>query len=76
MSLPMAFHDIAAADFPLTIELIAEDNGDVLFKVTADGPGAVKIPGFAPRKVASRLSTPRWMMYLDSAGEVIWSVER
>lgn len=57
-----AVYDLKRGDFPLTLEMLDAVNRDVVWKVTAPGPGAVWIPGRSEvnqgRPVALRITTP------------------
>jgi hypothetical protein len=44
---PSAFADLREQDFPLTIEFIAMDTGEVVHIIEVTGPGAVEIPGLS-----------------------------
>ena len=48
------YYELTPDAFPFTIELIDVDNDETLHKVEVTGPGPVRIPGFAPRRVRVR----------------------
>lgn len=45
MSLPAAFRDLPASAFPLVLELLDAGTREVVWAVTVDGPGVVRVPG-------------------------------
>ena len=45
MTAPSAFHDLPPDSFPFTMELLDAETREVRWSATADGPGAVRIPG-------------------------------
>jgi hypothetical protein len=47
---PVAFHDLPASAFPFTVRFY-DAEGTELWSATADGPGAMRIPGFDQPKV-------------------------
>ena len=44
MAKPVAFHDLPAEAFPLTMRAYRIDNDRLVWEQTLDGPGAVEIP--------------------------------
>ncbi len=51
MSKPTAFHELRQKDFPLLIQAIDENTAELLWSERVTGPGALEVPGFAPRQV-------------------------
>lgn len=66
-----SFHDVPRGAFPLTIEYIAEDTGEVLQQIQVDGPGALEVPSFSPRAVSVRISGPYGVSQFNSQGEEV-----
>jgi hypothetical protein len=59
-ALPVAFTDFPAEAFPFTIELL-NPAGQVVWAVTVDGPGAVRVPGpdvTVPGRKTARITYP------------------
>jgi hypothetical protein len=53
------FHDFPADAFPFTVELLDAETREVVWSATADGPGAMRIPGsdeLGPRLKAARVT--------------------
>jgi len=46
--------DLGAQHYPVTVELIDYDTGEVLWRETAEGPGVMHVPSFRPRIVKAR----------------------
>ncbi len=60
-----AFHDVDADTFPFKVETHDEATGELLWEQTVHGPGAIKVPGFHPRKVQCTV------IYLRSGMKVV-----
>lgn len=56
---PVAFRDLDSEDFPFLIQGHDEDTGDLVWAQTVHGPGALEVPGFAPRKVTITMTMLR-----------------
>lgn len=54
----IAFHDISPESFPFVIQALDDDTLEKLWQEEVKGPGALKVPGFAPRKVRIRIWYP------------------
>lgn len=46
--LPIAYHELPAGMFPLTVEIFDEVTGELVYNITVDGPGLLQIPGKEP----------------------------
>jgi len=55
---PTAFHDLAPEDFPMVIQVLDHETREKLWQATVSGPGALEVPGFAPREVRVRVWQP------------------
>jgi hypothetical protein len=58
----VAFHDLAPEEFPFDVALMDQDTGELLWERHVTGPGVLKVPGFAPRRVLSWIRQPAWTM--------------
>lgn len=47
----VSFVEFQPEDFPFTVQLHDEETGELLWEATVDGAGAMKVPGYHPRKV-------------------------
>ncbi len=54
---PVAFADVRRKDCPLLLQAIDEDTAELLGSETVREPGAVGVPGFAPRRVKIVMTT-------------------
>jgi hypothetical protein len=58
-ALPVKSADLPASAFPLTVEVLDAETREVVWSATADGPGAMRIPGpdeLGPRPKAARVT--------------------
>ena len=51
----MQFYDLPESKFPLVMVLKDASTGEILHTERAEGPGALRVPGFHPRKVNATL---------------------
>ena len=54
----VAFHDLLLNDFPFVIQALDDNTLEKVWQEEVMGPGALKVPGFAPRKVRIRVWYP------------------
>jgi hypothetical protein len=54
--------DIDVDAFPMRVEYIDDDTDELLQSIDVPGPGFLEIPGFAPRRVRVKITSPdgRW----------------
>lgn len=68
---PVATVDLGGEQFPFIISAIAEDSDRVLWQAVVEGPGAIEVPGFAPRKIKMLIVWPTGVWQLtDSHGDL------
>lgn len=64
-----AFVELTPDDFPFTVKLTDEDTGEVVWESTITGAGALKVPGFHPRKISTTIiGKDGYSSTLNSAG--------
>jgi hypothetical protein len=70
---PVTHTTLGADEFPFTIQLHAEDNGELLWETVVTGAGALKIPGFHPRKVSTTIidKDGRWSVMTSAGGQFV-----
>jgi hypothetical protein len=68
MNQPVAFHDLKAEQYPLTIALMDVETGEELWRETVAGPGVIQIPAMAPRKVLAWICFPDGVAIQDPWG--------
>jgi hypothetical protein len=51
---PAKFRDLPASSFPFTMTFFDEATGEQLQQLEVTGPGAIDVPGWAPRRVRVR----------------------
>ena len=70
----MKFHDLSADSFPFTMELLDAETREVCWTATADGPGAVQVPGYREvndgKPVAVRMTFGNGEVSVVEPGEV------
>jgi hypothetical protein len=49
--MPISAHSVSSDEFPFTLQAHDEETGELLWHLVVERPGAVTVPGFAPRKV-------------------------
>ena len=54
---PVVFHDLTPDSFPFILQILDDETLETLWQTSVEGPGAIEVPGFAPRVVRSRLWT-------------------
>jgi hypothetical protein len=60
------FHDLPAAAFPFTVELLDAETREVVWTAVVDGPGTLRVPG--PDELGPRLKAAR-VTYADGTVE-------
>jgi hypothetical protein len=73
-----AFVNMSPEEFPFTVQLHDEGSGELVYEEVIWGAGALKVPGFHPRKIATTIiSRDGYRTTLNSAGEDVtpWGQE-
>lgn len=71
MNQPTVFRELDPDMLPMTVEMIDQDTGELLYAAEITGAGALQIPGFRPRKVMVRTVTPTQITVADNQGVVL-----
>lgn len=58
--LPAVFRDLPADAFPFTMEILDADTREVVWAVTVDGPGAIRVPGLDETGPGRKIARITW----------------
>ena len=64
----MNFRELTRGQFPLTVAFLDADTGETVWLRHVEEPGALTIPGFAPRKMITMVAFPDGTAIIDPSG--------